>query len=76
MLDEFRQGNLQLRWDSFSSAPRPLIHRGMVTTVFGFQEVWRKTGVFPGMQFLCHCGKQEFSDLQLMKAFKILFGRD
>ena len=76
MLDEFRQGNLQLRWDSFSSAPRPLIHRGMVTTVFGSQEVWRKTGVSPGMQFLCHCGKQAFSDLQLMKAFKILLGRD
>lgn len=40
----------------------------------GFQKVWAKTDVFPRMQFLCHCGEQEFLDVLSRKAFKILFG--
>lgn len=68
--------SLWLWWDNFCSARTPLLHEVMVTTVYGFQKVWRKTDVFPRMQFLCYCGKQEFSDLLVMKAFKILFRWD
>lgn len=69
MVDEF--------WlDSTYSFGGQLLLSSQTTSFWsnGFQKVWKKTDVFPRMQFLCHCGKQEFLDVQSREAFKILFG--